>query len=166
MVKNVIEEPVAQVRVSPLVGMSIRDMVGTLVVGLFVGLVVAGVAYLMNLYVFGAVLCRPQSPTECSQAPAYAMVVAMVIGAIVGIVGLVKLRVYRPLLIVLAATISLWGLHTLVDNMAWYIAFPIMTILFGLVYALFAWIARVRSFVLTIVLAVVMVVVIRWMLVA
>ena len=161
----VVEEPVTT-RVSPLVGMPSRDFISTLLCGVGVGLIVALLAFLMNKFVFGAVLCRPQSMTECAQAPNYAMIVAMVIGAIAGVVSLARLRVYRPLLIVLAATVALWGLNGLVSGLAWYWALLVFALLFGLAYGLFAWISRVRSFVLALVITIVMVVIIRWVMVA
>lgn len=165
MNKEVVEEPVTT-RVSPLVSMPMRDFVSTLIVGIGVGLLVAIVAFLMNKFVFGAVLCRPQSMTDCAQAPNYAMIVAMVIGAIAGVVALARLRVYRPLLIVLAATIALWGLHSLVGGLAWYWALLVFGLLFGITYGLFAWISRIRSFILALVITIVMVVIVRWVMVA
>lgn len=165
MNKEVVEEPVTA-RVSPLVSMPMRDFVSTLIGGIGVGLLVAIVAFLMNKFVFGAVLCRPQSMTDCAQAPNYAMIVAMVIGAIAGVVALARLRVYRPLLIVLAATIALWGLHSLVGGLARYWALLVFGLLFGITYGLFAWISRIRSFILALVIAIVMVVIVRWVMVA
>jgi hypothetical protein len=64
-------------------------------------------------------------------------------------------------LIVIAATIALWGINTLTASMAWYFALPVIMIMFGLVYGLFAWIARIRSFILAIVVTVVLVVIVR-----
>ena len=167
MVKKVIdEEPVAVGGVSPLVVMTSRDLLSTVICGLVVGVMVAALLFVMNKFIFTPVLCRPQAPADCSQAPSYAMVVAMVIGAIAGVVGLARLRIYRPLLVVIAATISLWGLQALMMPLSWYLYVLVPMILFGLAYSLFAWIARLRSFLLALVITVVLVVVIRLVLVA
>lgn len=79
---------------------------------------------------------------------------------------LARLRVYRPLLVVLAATIALWGMHGIVASTAWYWVVAIFAVLFGLSYALFAWIARIRNFVMALVVTIVVVVVVRFLLVA
>lgn len=157
----VVEEPGATGKISPFVPMATRELLSTVLCGVGVGLLVALLMYLMNKFVFGAVLCRPQAPADCAQAPTYSMIVAMIIGAIAGLVSMARIRVYRPLLIVIAATIALWGINTLTASMAWYFALPVIMIMFGLVYGLFAWIARIRSFILAIVVTVVLVVIVR-----
>ena len=62
----------------------------------------------------------------------------------------------------IAASIALWGYVGYLLPLAWYISGSISAALFGLAYALFMWLARVRSFVFSIVLSVVAVVVIRF----
>ncbi|MBP6038503.1 MAG: hypothetical protein KA604_04175 [Candidatus Saccharimonas sp.] len=157
----VYDAPAVEVPVSPLVTMSSGELIRTILTGIGVGILSAVLMVLMNKFIFGAVLCRPQSVTDCSQAPTYAMIVAMVIGAIAGLVSLARMRVYRPLLIVLAATIALWGLNTVMASVAWYWALLMAALLFGLVYGLFAWIARIRNFIMAVVVTVVVIVVVR-----
>ena len=139
-----------------------NDLVLTILAGASVGIASLALTFLMNKFIFAAVLCRAQSPGGCEAAPTYAMIVAMVLGAIIGLVALVRLRIYRPLLVVLAASIALWGYVGYLLPLAWYISGPISAALFGLAYALFMWLACVRSFVFAIVLSVVAVVVIRF----
>ena len=153
-------------RVSPIVLMPLRELMATIAVGVGVGLLVALVAYLMNTFVFGVVLCRPQSSAECGQAPHYAAIVAMIVGAIAGVVALARLRVYRPLLIVIAATIALWGVSAMLSGITWYWSLAALAVIFGLVYGLFSWASRLRSFILAVVIVVVLIVAIRYMLVA
>lgn len=153
-------------RVSPIVSMPGRELMATIAVGVGVGLLVALVSYLMNTFVFGVVLCRPQSSAECSQAPHYAAIVAMIVGAIAGVVALARLRVYRPLLIVIAATIALWGVSAMFSGLAWYWFVAILAVIFGLAYGLFSWASRLRSFILAIVVVIVLIVAIRYVLVA
>lgn len=153
-------------RISPVVPMSARELISTILVGLVIGLIVAGLSYVMNRYVFGVVLCRPQSPTECQQAPNYAFIVAMVVGAIASLITLARMRVYRPMLIVLAATIALWSVGSLVSGAAWYVAVAVIVALFGFTYGLFAWVSRLRSFILAIILAIVLIAAMRYMMVS
>ena len=153
--------PVQTGSVSPFVGMRPRDLISAVISGVMVGVVTVGVALLMNQYVFGAVLCREGAASGCAQAPLYATIVAVVIGGIVGTVALARLRVYRPLLVVLAAAIALWSLNFWLFNVAWYWGLLIAGVLYGLSYGAFSWLARVRSFILSLVLTVVLLVALR-----
>ncbi len=162
----VYDEPAVETKVSPFVAMSVRELIGTILCGMGVGLIVAILYFLLNKFVFGAVLCRAQSPADCSQAPMYAMIVAVVIATIGGVANLARMRVYRPLLVGLAAAIALWGLHAVVANLAWYWGLLAAVVLFGLAYGVFAWLARIRNFILAVVVAVIAVVLVRWLLVA
>lgn len=161
MSDTVVYENDAEPRVSPLVSMSLGDLVRTLLCGLGVGLIVALVYFLMNKFVFGAVLCRPQSAGNCSDAPMYAYIVAIVVGSIAGLVALVRMRTYRPLIAVIATAIALWGIYSAITNAAWYWALLATMVLFALSYALFVWIARIRSFILAIIVTIVLVIIIR-----
>ena len=162
-------EPVVHEEVvieSPFVTMTFRELVVTALWGVAVGLITAFVYILLYKFVFSAVLCRPQSTGTCSQAPNYAATVALVIGLVAGVASLARLRVYRPLLVVVAALVSLWGLQTDVVGMPWYWAILATAVLFGFAYAVYAWLARIRNFILALVVIVVVVVFVRWMLVA
>jgi hypothetical protein len=149
------------VKISPFVSLTARDIMSTFVAGLIVGILYLGASYLLNTYVFGNVLCRAQASADCAQAPVYSMIVASVLSGLVGIGLLVRLRIYRPLLVVAASLISLWGIGALLFNLPLYAAFIISAILFGLCYAVFTWFIRIRSFILAMVAVVVLIVVLR-----
>jgi hypothetical protein len=155
-----------EVRVTPLVPATRRDLLSAILVGAGVGLVVALMYFLLNKYVFGAVLCRAQSPTECTQAPTYSMLVAVILASIGGVAGLARARVYRPLLVAIAAAIALWGLNAVAGNVVWYFGLLASVVLFALAYGVFAWVARIRNFILSVVVTVVLMVLVRWVLVA
>lgn len=148
--------------ISPVVPMPLNEVLRIVLIGVGVGAAVAVLYALLDSFVFSAVLCRPQYAGECAQAPDYAMIVAMVIGAIGGLVALARARVYRPLLIVITATITLWLGSGLVAGFAWYWTMLILAILYAIAYVLFAWIARIRSFVLAVIASVVAAVLVRW----
>ena len=153
-------------RISPLIPMTTRELVSTTIAGAVAGASIAVLYLLMHHFVFQAVLCRAQAMSGCSEAPSYAMTVAMIIGAIVGVGILSKLRIYRPLLIVVAVAISLWGMSAIVAGFQWYWLLLSFAVLFGLAYALFAWVARIRSFILALVVTTVLIVVMRLVLTA
>lgn len=135
-------------RVSSVVPTYGREVMGVLIVGAIVGIIVSVSYFLLEKYVFGAVLCRDGADATCSQAPSYAMVVAMVLGAILGLLGLVQGRVYRPLLVVIASVVTMWGFDGLVEDLTWYWAGIASVLFFAFTYLLYSWVVRIRSFVL------------------
>jgi len=166
MSEPVVHEEVTDSVALPYIGMTRHEFTNVIITGLVTGLVVGGLYFLLNQFVFGAVLCRPQSTGDCSQAPHYAMIVALIIGTIGGVANLARVRVYRPLLVGLAVAIAFWGVHTVIAGFAWYWALVALMVLFALAYAAFAWVARTRNFILAVVVTVVLVVIARWALVA
>ena len=149
-------------QIEPTVPMHGRELLTVFLSGVLAGALIVIAYYLLQNFVFSAVMCREGAAGNCSDAPSYAMTVAMIIGSFAGLIALAQVRVYRPLVIILATAVSLWGFHALLGGMAWYWGLLIMAGLFGLTYMLFAWIVRLRSFLAAVVLAVVLVVLIRW----
>lgn len=149
-------------RVSPVVPTYGREVMTTLGIGAAVGLLVAGAYVLLEKYVFAAVLCRAGADASCYQAPEYAMIVAMVIGAIIGLLALIQARVFRPLLVVLATVISLWGMSSLMNDYAWYWQLLIAVGFFAGTYLLYSWIARTRSFLVASIITIALVVLMRF----
>lgn len=144
-------------RIDPIVPMFNYELLTIAGVGAAVGLIVSGAAYALDRYVFQALMCQGEA-AGCEEAPTYAMIVAMVIGALLGLVALVQARVYRPLLVVLAATLGLWGFDKLTADISWYWGLLVAVVLFSLSYVLFSWVARVRAFMVAIILSGVVVV--------
>lgn len=149
-------------RVSPIIPTRGRETATILGVGAIVGAIVAAAYISLEKYVFSAVLCREGADSTCSQAPEYAMIVAMIIGAIVGLLALVQARVFRPLLVVLSAIVSLWGITTLTADFAWYWQALIIVGFFAVTYLLYAWVARVRSFLIAMIVSIVLMVAMRY----
>lgn len=148
-------------RVEPVVPMFRSEMIMVALAGLGVGFVVTALTHLLDRYIFGAVLCQGDNATECANATNYAMIVAMVVAGIGGLIALVQARIYRPLLVVLASAVSLWGLHDITANMPWYWALLLTMVMFALAYALFTWMARIRMFLVSLIVIVVLVVLAR-----
>lgn len=145
---------------SPFVTTTVSDVVKTLAVGAIVGVISTGLYYVLNRYIFGAALCR-SGVEGCENAPVYATLIATVVGIMVGIVALAKAGTYRPLPVAIAVGIAMSGLFVLMNGGVWYWNLLVGAGLFGLAYAVFSWLARVRSFILSIILLVVTTVVVR-----
>ena len=89
------------------------------------------------------------------------MTTATILGAAAGLFGLVRLYVFRPLLVVAAAVVALWGLITIVSPFAWYIALPVVMVLYGFAFAAFAWLVRLRHFLIALISVIVVIVIVR-----
>jgi uncharacterized membrane protein len=75
--------------------------------------------------------------------------------------GLIRLRVYRPLLVVLASAVSLWGIAGMAWGLTWYLGALVAAVMYLLAYGLYAWVARTRMFLIALAVTVVLVVVVR-----
>lgn len=113
-------------------------------VGVVLGLSAWALTYVLERFVLSSLLCGEQGPA-CASSTAYAGGIATVIIAIVGVAVLVRLTVYRPLLIAIGVAISLWGLATwlvglgVLESVGWTI------LLYVLGYLAYAWLARIRN---------------------
>lgn len=122
-----------------------RVSVKVAVAGAVLGLVVFGVTWLLERFVLRAVLCGDASSATCTNITTIAGNVAAVLVALIGLITLVRLSVFRPLLIVLGVAISLWGMAgwlsgvNLVEQIVWSV------LLYALLYSLYAWVARIRQ---------------------
>lgn len=145
---------------SPLVAMGTGDLIRTMLIGAGVGLATTALYLVLNTYLFGAALCRA-GVDGCENAPLYSAIVALIVGVIAGIVALAKAGAYRPLLIAIAAAAALGGAFGFMGQSVWYGALLIGAVLFALAYGLFAWLARLRSFVLSLLLLVVVAALVR-----
>ena len=146
---------------SNLVPMTWRELARIGAIGAVIGALSVGLYVLFHTYIFQAVLYRDQANTACGQAATYAAITTAFIASFVAVVVLAHIRVYRPLLIILAAILALWGIQSIVAVLPWYWALAGMIAVGALAYSLFAWIARIRSFILSAVVAIVIAVIIR-----
>lgn len=146
---------------SNLVPMTWRELARIGAIGAVIGALSVGLYVLFHAYIFQAVLCRDQANTACGQAATYAAITTAFIASFVAVVVLAHIRVYRPLLIILAAILALWGIQSIVAVLPWYWALAGMIAVGALAYSLFAWIARICSFILSAVVAIVIAVIIR-----
>lgn len=146
---------------SNFVPMTWRELARIGAIGAVIGALSVGLYVLFHTYIFQAVLCRDQANTACGQAATYAAITTAFIASFVAVVVLAHIRVYRPLLIILAAILALWGIQAIAAVLPWYWALVGMIAVGALAYSLFAWITRIRSFILSAVVAIVIAVIIR-----
>jgi hypothetical protein len=145
-----------------IVAMSPRQYVRIGLLGALVGGVTWGLTALLDAYVLRLIVCQG----GCASSLSYASVIGNVIAAIIGLVGLTKLAVFRSLLVVLAASFSLWGLMTVMQTVPWQTALAASILLYAAAYGLMAWVSRIRMFALVIIVMLVIIVAARLTLVA
>ena len=154
------ETPAVNTPAVPFVTMTIGDLMRAILTGAGVGLVSTGIFLLLNKFIFAAALCR-DGVQGCENAPLYSTIITVVVASIIGVVALAKVGIYRPLLVAVAAPVALWSLFAMINGILWYWALLVGALLFALAYGLFAWVSRIRAFVVSIILLIVLVVIVR-----
>jgi hypothetical protein len=136
----------------------------TMVQVALLGIVLGGLSWLISAlidrFIAGALLCGSNGPT-CESSTLVAGNAAIVLVAIGGLLGLVRLGIYRPLLVVIAAAIVLWGISGFTLGMQWYEAMAWTVLFTAIVYTAFAWLVRPRFFLFAIILVLIVVVLAR-----
>ena len=152
----------------PRLAWTIMSPLGTLNIalqGALVGVVTYALYLLLVNYVFTPILCNQANDVgRCDSAPAFAGAMAILIGSMLGLILLIRERVYRPLLAILGIVVGLWGVFGLVVNLPWIAAALIIVATFALAYALFSWLVQPASLMAGAVAVLVVAVLIRFIL--
>jgi hypothetical protein len=139
-----------------------RMFAGIVFWGAIVGALVMGLQVLLRQFLIEPVLCHSVDAfSMCANGGSIALNSATVLIAIVGTVGLLKMSVYRPLLITLAAAASMWGANTWLGGFTWYEMTVWLVVLYAAAYGAYAWILRVYNFPVALVLTIALVVAAR-----
>lgn len=127
--------------------------------GLILGFIAWGLTALISNYVIDPLFCRPDSAnfSVCAQGGSLASNISAVFVAGFGLLALVRLGVFRPLLVALASAITLWGIGTWTGGMEWYVAVLWSGVLYALAYATYTWLSQIRSFVVALIAIIVVI---------
>lgn len=131
-----------------------------------IGAVVGFVGWLLMLgiyhWVLNPVFCRSaDTATACANSGLTSWIIAFAIMSVVGLFMLIRANVFRPLLIVVAAFVTLWALGLWFLPLVWWLGLIWNTILFALAYALYAWLASADRFIFALIAIVVLVIIMR-----
>lgn len=139
-----------------------RSLVGVAVTGLAVGLIGWLVNMAIQSWIIEPIFCRStQTFDVCSNGGTISWAIAMIIVSIIGLLSLVRSGVFRPLLVVLAVLIALWGASAWLGPLSWWEAMIWQGVIFAFAYSLFAWVARLQSFLLSLIVTIVLVILTR-----
>jgi hypothetical protein len=131
--------------------MSMATLARIFLYGLIVATVTALLYIVLQKFVFEPILCRESAAlARCANSDDFASGVAIVFGSMVGLVFLVRERVYRPMLALIGVAISLWTIFSLVAVLPAVLAAAVIVMLFGLAYVLFSWLVQPTSLLISI----------------
>jgi hypothetical protein len=131
--------------------MSVRTVTNIFLYGLLVGVVTFALYLLLERYVFEPILCRESAAlARCDSREPIASGAAILLTSMLGLVLLVRERVYRPILAIIGVAISLWGVFALVAGLPIVLAAIVSVILFAVAYVLFSWLVQPTSLVVSI----------------
>ncbi|MDN5274659.1 MAG: rane protein of unknown function [Candidatus Saccharibacteria bacterium] len=146
--------------------MSRKQLIQVAAFGVAAGLIVWGLTYVLETYVLKSLLCSAKQVSTCAVAAQYGEVIATLIAGAIGLFILVKIQVFRPLLVVIATVVSLWGLIGVVSEQPWYIVGLSLAGMYLVGYLVFTWVTRLRLFWLVVILLLVLIVAMRLILTA
>lgn len=154
----------AQVNTSPFyITQDRRSAIGAAATGLFVGIVGWLVSMAIQAWIIEPIFCRSaQTFNVCSNGGTIGWTIALIVVSIVGLLSLVRTGVFRPLLVVLAALIALWGVSAWLGPLPWWQSLLWHGVLFALAYSLFAWVARMQSFLLSLIITIIFIIAARF----
>lgn len=139
-----------------------RSVLGTVLTGLVVGVVGWLLSLAIQTWIIDPVFCRsPQTFAVCANGGTIGWVIAMILVSIASLLSLVRNGVFRPLLVVLASLIALWGASAWLGPLPWWQGMLWHGVLFALAYALFAWVARLSNFLIAVIVTIVLIVAAR-----
>lgn len=129
-----------------LIELQPRQLAQIALAGAIAGVAVWLLTMLIRQVILVPIFCGNPASATCVGANDIAGIFATIIAAVIGLMGLVRIGAFRPLLIVIAAAISLWGLSSWVSGL-FIGALVWSVVLYALAYTAFAWFVRIRPFV-------------------
>lgn len=131
----------------------------------FIGLVVGFLVMASNLglqaYALEPLFCQGTNQQYCDNVPLISIVLMTIVFHFIGLVALVRIGIIRPLLVVLATIVTLYGVHMWTQGLPWWGAILYAALLSGLAYLYFSWINRATQFPLALGLTVISVIIAR-----
>lgn len=133
--------------------LSRRALFGTIITGVVAGALSVILTKVFDKFIIEPALCNSAAETVCANSDAIAFHIAGILTAILAVIMLVNVSVYRPLLVAIAVTVSTWGIYeSILSQLAWGWAIGVAAIIYLLAYLTFAWILRIYQLVIALLL--------------
>lgn len=145
---------------SQIIDMRPDVLVRVALLGLGLGAVTWVLTFLVSKFATGPMFC-PGGGT-CETGDAIAGNITLVLASIAGMLALVRLGVYRPMLIVIAAALTLWNIGGWLSGIVWYEAIGWSALIYMVAYVTYAWLVRLRNFVIVLVVLAVLIIFVRY----
>lgn len=146
-----------------------RDLVRVVLLGVAVGVLIPLLGWMISTWIIDPVFCKADSGfAVCANGGLVGYYISAVVVSAAAVAMLASWAMYRPLVIAVGVMLSLWGLKRYLDPIAahgWLEYYITSAMLFGLGYVLFYWVTRVRNFAVCLALAIISVIVVRWVLI-
>ncbi|MFZ2126559.1 MAG: hypothetical protein WAV04_03560 [Candidatus Microsaccharimonas sp.] len=134
----------------------------TIATGAALGIVFWIMTVLLSHYVVDPLACRDMgSATACANSVSLAGNIAAILTGLLGIIVMVRMGIFRPIILAVATAILLWDLSAMTTGLFWVEALAWSVGLYALCYGLFAWIARYARLWLVIAVSILIVLIIR-----
>lgn len=155
----------AQENISPTPAIELNrrnSLVLAFAVGTFVGFLGWIVALGVQDWVLAPIFCRSVDSTSvCGNSQLISWVVAYIFASMAGLMMMIRSGVFRPLLIVLAVLATMWAIGTWFTPDLWGAGILWSTVLFAISYALYTWLASIKSFAIAVTSTIITVVLVR-----
>lgn len=140
------------------------EVTKVIILGLVLGVLIPLLGMGISSWIIEPIFCQ-DALDVCGRSEIIGYYISSVLLTIAAVGFLANWGVYRPIIVAFAAMFALWGLKAFIELIASNSLTEYLLIsaaLFAGVYLLFYWIMRAYSFSLSLILAVLAVVVIRW----
>lgn len=146
-----------------MIHMTSRQFIGVAVAGLVTGIAAWVLGWLFDVSIFHPLLCQDAASARCEASPISSEVTALIIATGLGVFLLVRRQIFRPLLVGLAAALTLWGVLANLMSGAWGTGILVTAGLFLVSYLLYAWLARLRSLIVSVIAVVAVLILVRYL---
>lgn len=147
---------------APIVDRTWSIWLRTLGIGAGLGLVFWILTILISNYVIEPIACRDlANATNCTNATTLGGNIATILTGLLGVVVMVRLAIFRPIILAVASAVVLWNLAGMTDGLFWAEAIGWSIVLYAITYGLFAWIARYPTLWISIVISALIALIIR-----
>lgn len=151
-------------------GVQQSEIIRVALTGIAAGVLIPLIGWAISNWVIDPVFCQGGSQAAiCQNSSMVGYYVASVIVALALGVLLTSWGIFRAIMIVIGATVALWGLQKYLGPLSensWLEYGLASAVAYGAAYVLFYWLMRLKNFVFSLLLALAAVVIARWVLLA